>query len=412
MFTTSVPKPIRFLVMLSAAFLVASLVMTGVNAYVVLASPLLQQQSYTPSTVAFEGYLADSTGSPASGTHDLTFRLYSVDSGGTALWSEAHPGVSVSSKGLYAVQLGQTSSLSGSSFTGARWLSVQVDANAEMTPRIPISAVPWALNASQAQGLQGNPVDSTTPTANQGLVWNGSAWAPANVVKADGSVAMTGNLDLGGNNATNLNYLEASQIAAPSAPASGKIRFYDGATNSLRRVDGLGQDDALLNGDTPGYVTFSNTSTEQTLLTKTIKRSSLGTKGWVKVEFWLWVSNNTGANQTVTAKVKLGTYTLTILPATAFTTSATAKGMFHGWVTFTQKNAANAQLVYSHRILNNTALAPAAFGSLVWDQEAWDNATQDNGAGDLTLSVTSLLGVANANLKIEAIGQVIGPVNQ
>jgi hypothetical protein len=49
-----------------------------------------------------------------------------------------------------------------------------------MTPRIPISAVPFALNARQAMGLQGNDVSSTAPDDKDVLTWDDSSslWVP------------------------------------------------------------------------------------------------------------------------------------------------------------------------------------------------------------------------------------------
>ncbi|TAH42193.1 MAG: hypothetical protein EYC71_11160, partial [Gammaproteobacteria bacterium] len=46
-----------------------------------------------PSTLGFQGNLADLNGDPISASLAITFRLYDVQSGGTELWSETQPNV-------------------------------------------------------------------------------------------------------------------------------------------------------------------------------------------------------------------------------------------------------------------------------------------------------------------------------
>ena len=71
------------------------------------------------------GFLATSSGSPVNGTVNLTFSIYSVASGGTALWSETHSGVSVS-RGVFSVILGQTTPITAQVLDGDRWLGIRV----------------------------------------------------------------------------------------------------------------------------------------------------------------------------------------------------------------------------------------------------------------------------------------------
>src|SRR5690242_6695162 len=101
---------IRHIAMLVMAFLSACLVLSGMNTATALAAPGQQGLSAGPTTVTFEGYLATLGGTPITGTHDLTFRLYSAATGDTALWTEDHDSVVVSS-GLYSVQLGSVTTL-------------------------------------------------------------------------------------------------------------------------------------------------------------------------------------------------------------------------------------------------------------------------------------------------------------
>jgi hypothetical protein len=79
-----------------------------------------------------------------------------------------------------------------------------------------------ALNTT-VTGLQARPVASTAPSSNQGLVWNGSAWVPANIVnsiaagvglQAAGGVG-TGNVTLNANLALQV----ATNLISTSIPA-------------------------------------------------------------------------------------------------------------------------------------------------------------------------------------------------
>ena len=57
-----------------------------------------------PQLINYQGKLSDSAGDPLDGTYDVTFYLYTVDSGGGSIWDESQ---SVTlADGLYSVQLG------------------------------------------------------------------------------------------------------------------------------------------------------------------------------------------------------------------------------------------------------------------------------------------------------------------
>ena len=77
---------------------------------------LLAAQSVLAQTFAVKGVLRDPLGRTVEdGTYRLTFKLYDVDTGGTAIWSEEHAGAAVQ-HGVFSVELGKTTSLSGVSF--------------------------------------------------------------------------------------------------------------------------------------------------------------------------------------------------------------------------------------------------------------------------------------------------------
>jgi trimeric autotransporter adhesin len=102
-----------------------------------------------PHLLDFQGRLHDSGGEPVNGEVFITFSLYDVGSGGTALWSELRA-VQVTD-GLFQVKLGEVAALDPGLFTGAsRWLGVKVGSDAEMSPRTRISSVGYAMQAVEA----------------------------------------------------------------------------------------------------------------------------------------------------------------------------------------------------------------------------------------------------------------------
>jgi len=104
-----------------------------------------------PRLINYQGYLTDSGGVPVDGQHDLTFVIYADSAqGAQSLWTEVHSNVDVSA-GLFNVILGATATLLDSLFAGQeRWLGITVDSDPEMTPRMRLTSVPWALRAAVA----------------------------------------------------------------------------------------------------------------------------------------------------------------------------------------------------------------------------------------------------------------------
>jgi hypothetical protein len=102
-------------------------------------------------TIAYQGRLADANGSPLTGTYNMIFRLYDAASGGTPLWEEqwtGSNGVRVSD-GLFNVMLGSLTPIPQSVITGhdSLFLGITVGTDDEMTPRVQLGSVPFAVQA-------------------------------------------------------------------------------------------------------------------------------------------------------------------------------------------------------------------------------------------------------------------------
>jgi len=143
----------------------------------VWASPTLPRLASVsvPSMMNYQGVLSDpTTGDPVpDGDYEISFALYDVESGGSALWTEAQT-VPVEN-GLFNVLLGSVDALSADDFTGTTYLGVKVGEDAEMTPRQQIISVPYAIHAQQASGLaSGTTVSGTGASAILTVVNSGA----------------------------------------------------------------------------------------------------------------------------------------------------------------------------------------------------------------------------------------------
>jgi hypothetical protein len=151
-----------------------------------------------PRTLSYQGMLTDTLGaSKPDGNYDLTFRLFDSENGGSALWTEAKS-LTVK-RGLFSTQLGDAVSFGSSvKFDKPYWLSVQVGSQAELAPRVPLSAVAYSLNTPIADSarIAGTVPNNTITSAKiqngtiqladlgqngasegQVLKWSSGAWA-------------------------------------------------------------------------------------------------------------------------------------------------------------------------------------------------------------------------------------------
>jgi hypothetical protein len=235
----------RRLVVVASAFLVASVLISGFNAYATFAAPQQSSTLSVPTKVGFEGLLLDDQvpPEPVDGEKDLTFRLYTVATSGSQIWCQTQTDVDVDD-GLYSVQLDFGTNACGSDtgadlFTGDRWLAVKVGTDNELTPRIPVSAVPFALNAIQAEqalGLQGRDVADTAPTDGQVLTWDSTSpgeWGPEDPsdvmfseLIADGSNAVPNDFMSGYRQRATLDYVDSDtvRVSAGEIMVDGQMR--------------------------------------------------------------------------------------------------------------------------------------------------------------------------------------------
>ncbi|MBN1208489.1 MAG: hypothetical protein JXB05_26750 [Myxococcaceae bacterium] len=110
-----------------------------------------------PQQMTFQGRLVRADSTPETAPQSLRFALYATLTGGGPLWEESHPVVNVSN-GYYSVVLGNTVPLPAAVLNGqALYLGVSLVGQSELTPRLPVVSVPYALLANDSNRLQGRP---------------------------------------------------------------------------------------------------------------------------------------------------------------------------------------------------------------------------------------------------------------
>lgn len=154
-------------------------------------------------TINFQGKLVNSSGlNVADNTYSVVFTLYDADSGGSNLWDETQSVTTVD--GIFHVALGSVdTSLGNVNFNSdSLYLGIKVGADAEMTPRIRMSAVPYAFNSTKVNGLtvtntSDNPFSSATTlkigdgktvVINNGLTFSGTDGTTFTFPNATGTV--------------------------------------------------------------------------------------------------------------------------------------------------------------------------------------------------------------------------------
>lgn len=158
---------------------VVVLVLIGVNQVRAAPSPAAATLNTSLNTITYQGRLTDTNGTPLSGAYVITFRLYDVATGGTALWSEYWAGSDsvVVTRGLFSVRLGSLTAIPTAVITSTSnlWLGVSVGTDAEMTPRVQLGSAPYAFQANHAtqsdrafglSAADGTPADAVTVDEN------------------------------------------------------------------------------------------------------------------------------------------------------------------------------------------------------------------------------------------------------
>ncbi len=117
------------------------------------------------NTFNFQARLLSGSGAvaPDANTYSIQFNLYSVASGGSSLWNETLSGQTIKN-GYLSVSLGGVTPFPNTiDWSEELWLTMNVNGDGEMNPRLKLTAVPLAMRAKQADGITNG---ANTLTAN------------------------------------------------------------------------------------------------------------------------------------------------------------------------------------------------------------------------------------------------------
>jgi len=190
-----------------------------------------------PSTMSYQGVLTDAGGNLVSdGNYNLTFRIYDVSVGGVALYTENHPSVPVQLGG-FSVIIGSTTPI-GLPFDDPYWLGIQVGADPELSPRIPLASSPYGLSLRlPASAVFGSEVGIPGYARRGGVNGNGGnvSGNGTNVLYRTAGQAIVG---ISGNGTTRCATASGASAACVSWTSNSRIRkkcFPTGSSSDARR---------------------------------------------------------------------------------------------------------------------------------------------------------------------------------
>lgn len=139
----------------------ASVIVVALLAVTVLIVAAHSADAAVPSSVAVQGRLTDSSGSPLSpGPKDFVFRVFDAETDGNEIW----PGgageiqsLNTDLNGLWLGLIGAVTPLSETVFSdSSRWLDIVVDGTT--LPRVRLSTSPFAYRAATIDGASGGTI--------------------------------------------------------------------------------------------------------------------------------------------------------------------------------------------------------------------------------------------------------------
>lgn len=230
---------------------------------------LAQSEDSAPALVPIEGQASDADGVPLEGSHPVSVKLFRVETGGTAIFSETQRSVPFD-HGAFSAYVGDVSALDLDVIGrgGALWLELAIDGEV-IKPRFRFGSVPFAAFAKQsaeASLLEGKRASEFAATEHR------HPWSDLTAVPA-GFVDGTDDDTLGGLSCPTGSFVKKVAGGWDCAPISAadittgllpeeSFSAYDDL-DSEGRLDGNAADDLLRRGFADGrYLpsTFVSTS--------------------------------------------------------------------------------------------------------------------------------------------------------
>lgn len=254
-------------------FVLLVLPLLGVFSYTRAGTPM-RAYAATSSTLNFQARLSNSSGTLVpDGTYSIQFKLYDAAGGGTNEWTETQPIVTVRN-GYLSVQLGSVTPFGASTdWSQEKWLTMNVNVDGEMTPRIKMTAVPYAFRSAQANSLTNGSGTLTADnlaqlapssvqavnTAIAALRINQTGTGLLAQLQGNGTdvftIAKTGGITSAGNGT-----LQGGTLQLGTATQSGGLVIHDGSGNTgTIQTAALGSNRTYLLPDADGTLCLTTT---------------------------------------------------------------------------------------------------------------------------------------------------------
>ena len=161
-----------------------------------------------PQSMSYTAVLRDAGGTPLSGTNDFKVRYYDASVAGILMYEEEFLATTINGGGTFFLPLGTGSPIAGTfagiNFNSPIFITLNTRVNlaplydGEMTPRIPLRSVPFALNSAKLDGR-------SVGGANGIVAYDASSTINTNGLNASGTINALGNVNIiGTTTATNI----------------------------------------------------------------------------------------------------------------------------------------------------------------------------------------------------------------
>ena len=202
-----------------------------------------EAQATANTNINFQARLLTSGGALVpDGNYSIAFKVYPAVSGGSAPWTETQV---VSVKNGYAsVSLGSVTPFSGSGidWTQEQWLTMNVNGDGEMSPRMKITAVPLALRSNQSDSLTNGASSLTAADLAQLAPGSVQSINSVNTALRLNQVGSGGLLQLQGNGSNVLTVSKAGDISTTAGITVGNSTLTTAGTIRWNGVDFEGYD--------------------------------------------------------------------------------------------------------------------------------------------------------------------------
>src|SRR3989338_1952058 len=197
---------------------------------------------YVPQTLSINGRLTDTNGGVQVGTYIMNFTIYdtgiflllllkipvlktfkrkkkvsSNDTGGAPLWSSGNLSVTTDANGVYNQRLINIEL----NFSQAYYLTIRVQGEAEMTPRINLTATGWAIRARNIS-VSGVEFTSNVDLNNYNLTTDGRIGIGVSTPAALFEIAKAG-AGIFGLNVSGIFYVNDSNVGIGTTSPAGKL---------------------------------------------------------------------------------------------------------------------------------------------------------------------------------------------